>query len=209
MQKKKKKKHLIPSYAAPIARSVALKISAVRQRRKLDIETLAAKLGISPAHYVLLEQAEIIPSPVLATRLLDWLLNPRYQCESPCSDKNYGLRKTHGWRKTTVQMPSADYKVFRAAATMSGMSLAQFAFFAMRQVASNRLILSTMAQAAEEYRWARTTQALEDVPELKHIIELDMKKVDKGKPIVLQRPPLHKLLDLTPKEIDEVGEDDE
>lgn len=176
--KKGKRKITVPKYAAPIARAIALKIKAARRIRGLAVDEVAAQLGVKIGQYVYLEAARFIPGPQLANRLYNWLLDPSYRCTAPLSERHYGFRKLGEWKQVKLSMPVSEYHALRKVGVQMGMSMAQFAYFAMRLLASDKRMHPTVEAAAREMHWTRAVQAINEAPELRDILEMDLDRIN-------------------------------
>ena len=194
----------IPKYAVPIARSIALKIKAICAKRKLSKEEAASQLGVKIGHFVYLARGRQIPGPVLARRLLEWAADPSYRAPGPLSEAHYGLERKGVWKKVRFEVPFQEYEVFRKASVRMGMSMSQFAYFAMRQLASNAPAIATIERALQEYAWTRTVQAVQEAPELRDFLEYDLDLVSdlvEPKEQELEKPSIQRLLELPTEKI--------
>lgn len=194
------KRPTLPAGTNPLAKALGKRLAIIRTKEGLDIAAMAKQLGLPYKVYEFIEAGRLLPSPIIANRLYNWMFGTTYE-DVPLArarEVRAELRESD-----TVRVDMEKTAISNLAREASRLGLSQSALaevFILRGLA-NKAGLATMKEAVAEIEKAKYLAAMKEAPEIRDILTMDIDlavKAGKNKTHVnkIAKPAIEKLTNL-------------
>jgi transcriptional regulator with XRE-family HTH domain len=168
---------MLPRGTDPLAKRIGRKILLVRRARGLSRENAAVQMGLTQAQIHYIEKGYLIPSPKVARRIRNWMVvGATYEGANAPFEKSWALEaKSMAWKSLRFYLPPGVGKELYRLARRLNMSSAELSLMAIELFLANRVGHTTIAEARDHVAKTRMMFALQEAPELRDILECEMK----------------------------------